>query len=606
MPECGRVFRVGEYLEIHGALDPVLFERALRQVVTEAEALHVRFAEEGGEVEQTLTDPSDWPLDVIDFGTGADPEDEARAWLDAAVARPMDITGDRLFEYALLRLGDDRFFWYQGYHHIVMDAFGAMLITRRVAEVYTSLSEGGQAGPSPFGALDDLVRSDRTYRASEAFARDRAYWTAHLADRPEPTGIVERPTTVPGHYLRRTARLGPAELAELRETGRRVRAPWSHLVIAATAIHLHRTTGASCVVVGLPVTARLDQRLRRTPGMASNVLPLRLSLRPDLTLGELLRQIAERVIELGRHQRYRAEDLQRDLGLPGNLGTWYAPVINIMSFDYALEFAGLPTTAHNLSSGLVGDFTIAVWDRRDGTGLTVDLNAHPEICPDEGLAAQHRRLLSTVRAVARSDAGRSVGRIDLLTDEERTTHLNHATTHTTPDTTNSTSTLPELFEAQAARTPHAPAITHNNTTLTYAQLNTQANQLAHHLITTHHIGPQDTIAIALPRTPDLITAILATLKTGAAYLPLDPQHPTHRLTHTLTTAQPTLTLTTTDTHLPHHTTTLHNYHPTTHHHLNHQPTHNPNNHHRITPLAPHHPAYLIHTSGSTGHPKGVV
>ncbi|WP_306414801.1 AMP-binding protein, partial [Streptomyces sp. KL115B] len=139
-----------------------------------------------------------------------------------------------------------------------------------------------------------------------------------------------------------------------------------------------------------------------------------------------------------------------------------------------------------------------------------------------------------------------------------------------------------------------------------AQLNTQANQLAHHLITTHHIGPEDTIAIALPRTPDLITAILATLKTGAAYLPLDPQHPTHRLTHTLTTAQPTLTLTTTDTHLPHHTTTLHIDHPTTHHHLNQQPTHNPTNHHRITPLAPHHPAYLIHTSGSTGHPKGVV
>ncbi|MGW3152629.1 condensation domain-containing protein, partial [Streptomyces sp. NPDC001177] len=300
-----------------------------------------------------------------------------------------------------------------------MDAFGSLLITRRVADVYTALAQGRPVDPSPFGSLSDLVSADQQYRESAQFIRDRAYWMQHFADRPEPTGLIGRPSTTPDRYLRHTAGLDPAELTDLRAAARRARVPWSHLVIAATAVYLHRTTGASTVVLGLPVTARLDLVQRRTPGTASNVLPLRLSLRPDMTLRELLDGIGERVHELGGHQRYRAEDLQRDLDLPGSMGTWYAPVVNVMSFDYALTFAGLPITAHNLSSGLVGDLTLAVWDRRDGTCPTVDLNAHPELCRDDELAAHHRRLLTVLRTLTTAETSLPVGRIDLLTDEER-------------------------------------------------------------------------------------------------------------------------------------------------------------------------------------------
>ncbi|MYW17046.1 AMP-binding protein, partial [Streptomyces sp. SID2955] len=537
---ANRVFRVGEYLEIHGRVDPVLFEQALRQVVAEAEALHVRFTEEHGEVRQVVHRPGDWSPELVDLGAEPDPGRAAREWLEAAVARPMRLAEGPLFEYALLRLGPDRFYWYQGYHHAVMDAFGSLLITRRVADVYTALAQGGPVGPSPFGSLSDLVAADQRYRTSEQFTRDQAYWTGHFADRPEPAGLVGRPSTTPERYLRHTAVLDPGELSGLRAAARRARAPWSHLVIAATAVYLHRMTGASTVVLGLPVTARLDQVQRRTPGTASNVLPLRPSLRPDTTLRELLDGIGERVLGLGGHQRYRAEDLQRDLGLPGNAGTWYAPVVNVMSFDYAVTFGGLATTAHNLSSGLVGDLTLAVWDRRDGTCPTVDLNVHPELCGDDELAAHHRRLLTVLRALSAAETSLPVGRIDLLTDEERAALLatpDHTPTTGTPGTATDTdtgagagATLPGLFETQAAAHPDAVAVISDTTTTTYRQLNEHANRLAHHL--THHgIGPEHIVALALPRSTDLVTAILAVLKTGAAYLPLDPHYPPTRLTH---------------------------------------------------------------------------
>ncbi|MYW02256.1 condensation domain-containing protein, partial [Streptomyces sp. SID3343] len=530
-----RVFRVGEYLEIDGQVDPALFEQALLLVVADVDALHVRFVEERGEVRQVVRELGDWSLSRVDLSAEPDPEQAARRWLDTAVARPMDLAEDRLFEYALLRLGTDRFYWYQGYHHAVMDAFGSLLITRRVADVYSALVQGRPVAPSPFGSLSDLLDAEQEYRDSERFTDDRAYWTERFADRPEPTEIVGRPSTTPERYLRHTTGVEPTELDELRASARRARVPWSYLVIAATAVYLHRTTGASTVILGLPVTARLNQVQRRTPGTASNVLPLRLALRPDTTLGELLGRIGERVLELGRHQGYRAEDLQRDLDLPAHVGTWYAPVVNVMSFDYAVSFAGLSTTAHSLSSGLVGDLTFAVWDRRDGTGLTVDLNAHPEICSDHELATHHRRLLTVLRAVKTMAPAEPIGRIDLLTDEERAALL------TVPDDIPQATetTLPGLFEARVGASADALAVVCDGSGLTYRELDERANRLAH-LFVARGVGPEDVVALALPRSTDLVVALLAVLKAGAAYLPLDPEYPPARLAHMLADARPAL------------------------------------------------------------------
>nr|WNA11483.1 nonribosomal peptide synthetase [Kitasatospora sp.] len=598
--KVNRVFRVGEYLEIHGPVDPALFDQALRLVVAEAEALHVSFSEEHGEARQVLRPPTDWAPALVDLGAEPDPEQAAHDWLAAAVARPMDLTRDRLFDYALLRLDDDRWYWYQGYHHIVMDAFGSVLISRRVAEVYTALAEGRPTPPSPFGSLRTFLAADQSYRHSEEFTRDRAYWTERFADRPEPTGIVARPSTTPEHYLRRTTALAPGELARLRDAARRARAPWSHLVIAASAVYLHRMTGATDVVLSLPVTARLDHLQRRTPGTASNVLPLRLTVRPDLTLRELLAQVAERVVELGRHQRYRAEDLQRDLDLPGSLGTWYAPVVNIMSFDAAPEFAGLPTTAHSLSSGLVGDLALAVWDRRDGSGLVVDLNAHPELCPEPELAAHHDRLLTALRAVASAVPTEPLGRIDLLTAEERAALLSGA--EQAPPTGGTT--LPELFRARAAAAPASVALVCGETALSYRELDDRANRLAQ-LLTAHGAGPERIVALALPRSIDLVVAVLAVLKAGAAYLPLDPEYPAARLAHMVADARPALVLAGTETEakLPggHGAPVLLLDDPAVLADLAGRPAHTP-----AVELHPDHPAYVIYTSGSTGVPKGVV
>ncbi|MFF2149183.1 amino acid adenylation domain-containing protein [Kitasatospora sp. NPDC058190] len=596
------VYRVGEYVRIDGPLDTALFERVVRQVVDEVDALHVRFAEAADEAQQFVRHAPDWPLPRIDVGDRPDPLAAARAWMEDDLRAPTDLARGPLFRYALIDAGAGRHLWYHSYHHIVMDAFGAQLIARRVAAVYTALAEGRARPERSFGTLRGLLDGDAAYRSAEQFGRDRAYWTGLFADRPTTPRLVEPSRTAPSEFLRSTTRLPQARLERLQEAARRARVPWSQLAIAATAAHVHRMTGAQDVVIGLPVAARTDVLLRRTPGMASNVLPLRVSVRPDLSIAELLERVSGRTREVVAHQRYRGEDLHRDLDLTEQAASRYAPLINVMSFDYDLRFGDHPATVHNLSSGLVGDLTIAVWDRRDGSGLQVDFNAHPQVCTRDALTAHQDRFLALLIALTEADPDSPVGRIDLLSSAERRRLAPATGTGPAPR-----ATLPELFETQARVTPDAPALSADGAVLTYAELNTRANRLAH-LLTAHGAGPERAVALALPRSAGLIVALLAVAKTGAAYVPLDPAYPASRLAFMLDDAAPVLVLTDRDTapSVPAGAPTLVLDEPATTALLDAAPTTDPTDADRTHPLSPDHPSYVIYTSGSTGRPKGVL
>jgi nonribosomal peptide synthetase DhbF len=603
---ANQVYKLGEYIEIYGPVDPVLFEAALRRVVGEVDSLHTLFIEGSDGPRQIVEPLSGWLMPVVDVSEEPDPHLAAQAWMAADVARPMDLARGPLFSYSLIKLRPDRFLWYQGYHHIVMDMFGFSLIAQRVAKIYTALAHGLTYDENVLGLLRQLLDDDFSYRTSERFAQDRAYWVERFADRPEPVRIIGRPSEASGSFVHRTAVSSLPRTDELQEAARRAGVRWSRIVIAATIFYVYRLTGVRDVVVGLPVTARENSVLKRVPGMVSNVLPLRLSVRPDMSLSELIGQVEEGVCQLLVHQRYRGEDLRREIGLPGNVGTSFTPVINIMSFDYDLSFAGYRTAAHNLSLGFIGDLSIIVYDRRDSSGLQISLQASPKVCCADDLTAHQQRFLSLLGTIAAADTDTLISRIDILTPEERTWLLMECndTTVVVPEVS-----LPTLFETQVAATPQAVAVVFEDTTLTYAQLNARANQLAHELIACG-VSPEQVIALVLGRGVELVVAILAVLKAGAAYLSLDPDYPCARISFMLGDAHPTLLLTNTSALgcIPSDTTTpqLIIDHPDTRALLSTHSGADPTDTHRSTPLLPAHPAYVIYTSGSTGTPKGVV
>ncbi|MCC3780001.1 AMP-binding protein, partial [Streptomyces sp. UNOB3_S3] len=336
-----------------------------------------------------------------------------------------------------------------------------------------------------------------------------------------------------GTVLRHTAGLPAGSLARLTAAADTVKATWAELLVAATAGYLHRVTGAEDIVLGLPLKSRTNKTALRTPAMMVNVMPLRVTVRPQDTGAGFLRHVVMEMRAANRHQRYRQEDLRRDLGLPPEQPLFGA-MVNIKPFENEdLDFAGLPGVLRNLAAGPVDDLAIGATPGPDGA-LRLGLDANPARY-DAGSLATHehglRRYLDALTDLLLEDAQRPVGTIDLLDAEE----IHRATAGRAEAPVDRT--LPELFADQAARTPGAIAVRAGATALTFAELDTAANRLAHEL-TDAGVRPGTAVALALPRSAETVVALFAVLKAGGVCQPLDLGHPAQRLTAVLDDTRP--------------------------------------------------------------------
>ncbi len=598
------IFNAGEYIEIHGDLDVDLFQRAVRRTIGEAETFHLRFSQDGEHVRQYVGAPGDWPLQVIDLSAEAEPRSAAEEWMRAALRCPFDLRDGPVFTEALLKVGSRRFFWYQVAHHIVHDAFSAFLITARAAQVYTALLAGGDPAGGMLEPASALMDADATYRASGEFGRDREFWLDVLTDAPEAVSISDRPASRAAHApVRQLSEIGATGTAELRAAAWRLETSLGGLMIAAAAIYLHRGTGAEDIVLGLPVVGRIGERQLRAPGMMANVLPIRLRLSPRMPVAVLARQVSATVLAALRHQRYRYEDILRDLKLVD--GSLFSLIINFMPFDYTMHFGDCPVTAHNLTNGAIDDIEISVYDRSGG-GAQFSVDANPDLyhaAASEDIARRFRRVLDWIAAAT---PGQPVGHVELLGPAERRQILAewNDTARAVPG-----DTLAGMFGARAAQAPASPALVMAGVSLSYAEVNARASGLAR-MLAQRGVGPESVVAIMMERSAELVAAVLAVGKAGGAFLVVDPGDPPERTRFILSDARPVVVLAATAcaASIPAQaaTTVLILDEPLVPAGPAAADGADPGGAGRHGTPLPAHSAYVTYSSGATGQPRGVV
>ncbi|MCP2163945.1 non-ribosomal peptide synthetase [Goodfellowiella coeruleoviolacea] len=622
-----------QYVLITGPVDTTLLTRAIHQGIAETEALRARFVEDAGEVWQVVDgdgqgEPPRWELPLLDLGaepdapgSPADPLARAVRWMRAEAGIPVDLAAGPLFAEALLRTGPDTLVWYHRCHHILLDGYGSALLIRRVAEIYTALATGSSTVDSPFGGLRQVLLDEAAYRDSPRRARDREFWLAHLADAPEPVSLgtgPARPAAAAPHWVDVPVAADPV-LAAADHLG----VSWADVVIAAAAAYGQRMTGVAEPVLLLPMAARWGSAAARVPCMVANLLPLRLPDTTGLSAANLIKTSAAQLRQLSRHQHYRAEDIRREHRRVGAGRALTGLQVNIRHYASQVRFGDAQGVVHDIAPGPVDDLLLSCAAEPDGSRLSVRLAGNPAHYRPEELRTHHERFaefLGTVATAAQRKSGRRrIGQLPLATSAERQRVLVdwNDTRRAVPATT-----LVELLEAQAARTPEATAVVvagaeatcpeatcpeATNPELTYAELTARANHLAH-LLLARGAGPGRLVALALPRSADLAVALLAVLKTGAAYLPLDLDYPLARLEFMLRDAAPTLVVTdlANADRLPAHDGRIVLDEAATRSALLATPATDPTDQDRPEPLTPAHPAYVIYTSGSTGTPKGVV
>ncbi|MBH0780947.1 non-ribosomal peptide synthase/polyketide synthase [Nocardia bovistercoris] len=593
---------IAQYVDVCGELDAGVLAEVSRAAALDYGSTLVRLGVRDGEPYQCVDPALRIDIPLIDLRAHDDPEAAAHAWMRADASAPVDLLRDRLFAGAVLRIAEQRYFWYLRAHHIVLDGFGALTNTMRVAERYTARVLGAEPEPVRASDLDALVRGELAYRDSSRFGADRAHWAERVAGLDAPTSLDGRTAARSAHNLIVGRALPQPLVDRMNALAASQDSTIAVVLLAAFAGYLGRLTDRDDVVLSLPVTARTTAVMRRSAGMLSNIVPLRVGVGPEVSWGDLLRATRVEVAGALRHQRYRHEDIRRDAehdGRPARRAL-FGPLANIMLFSSDLTLGTTSGRYHVLSTGPVEDLSLNVYyGERDS--VHVDFEANPNLYRDDDLARHHARFLDYLERLAGLEPDAPVISVDAATalEVEVSTEIWNATDFDVAGAVGADATLIALFEAQVARTPDAVALRAAGVALTYRELAARVRGLARRLIASG-VGPETLVALHIRRSVDLVVAMYATVAAGGAYLPLDPDHPVERTGHILATARPALLLCAAGSEPEFDGCTvlaldrgLISDTPVT-------------QRERRLPLRRDHPAYVIFTSGSTGLPKGVA
>ncbi|MEU8686185.1 condensation domain-containing protein [Streptomyces sp. NPDC048611] len=404
-----RSFNIGEYCEIRGAVDPERFEDAVREVVSETDALRSRFEMGSAGLNQVVEDSVEWSMRHFDVSRESDPHAAARRWMTEDLETEFDIQKGPVFSSALFRAGPELFFWYRSVHHVAVDGFALSLITAQVADVYTELITGRPRQPGAPAPLEAVITDDTEYQASAAYEDDRHFWLERLDGLTSVPSLVAWRPAATRESIRLSRRLTAPEVDSLRALGRRLGTTWPEVVIAAVAVYLHRATGSRDVLLGLPVTARTKALLRRIPSMLTNSVPLRLRMDPSTPLGSVLTDVAEELESARERQRYPRERLIRELGDFPEGRRQFGVDVNIMAFNYSFDYAGCPSLTRNLKAGPVDDLTVNVYDRLDGEGLLIEFDGNAELYSPELLREHLSRFTALIGSWSEQVADAPVG-----------------------------------------------------------------------------------------------------------------------------------------------------------------------------------------------------
>src|SRR5262245_36610502 len=603
----GVAYNAPAAFRLRGSIDADVLELALQALADRHEILRTRYDLVGETPMQFIETSTDVRLTRVDL-TSLEPEAreaELQRLLQQESEHPFDLANDAVMRSTLIKLADDDYVFLHVLHHIATDGYSRAIIFRDLTTLYDAIADGA---PSPLAALEiqyaDYAVWHRRWLDGGVLEKQLEYWKGRLAGLP---ARLELPTDFPRPPVRsaqgdhRSLMLDTALREGLRAAGREQGGTLFISLLASFATLLHRYSGQDDVVIGTPFAGRNRTEFESMVGYFINPLALRVDLSGNPSFRELLARARETTIDAFQYADVpyemvvNATNPERDMS--------QTPVFQAMMVLHNPAWqtdrpkfqprGTIATEVVHEKGWSKFDVLLGMSERENGLNTTweynTDLFEHSTI---EGMMSHFRQLI----AGAVEDPDRPLSRLSLLTPEERSKILvdwagaGEAHADERP--------IKELFEAQAARTPDAKAVVFEGETLSYGELNRRANRVAHDL-RARGVGPNDLVGIFMEKSLDLVVAVIGVMKSGGAYVPIDPLYPSDRIEFMLGDAKPAVVVASeTARRAVPADLELIVLGPES---LPDFPETNPD-----TASGPDDLAYVIYTSGSTGQPKGAM
>jgi amino acid adenylation domain-containing protein len=523
-PEASRAYNVAGAFEIEGELSPSLLERAINMIVARHETLRTGLVTDGGDLRQLVQRSVHVALPVLetsDAELGTVLKDEGR--------RPFNLEVPPLFRVTLLRIGPTRHVLTLTMHHTVVDGWSIGVFGSELAAAYSALRQGVDPElPELLVQYADFAAWQREWMAGSELNSQLSYWRKQLGG-VEPLSLPSdhpRPSRQSYRGLRRRVRVEPELVAGLEQLAQEEGATLYMALLTVFSCLLSRLSGQEELVVGSPIATRPRSELEPLIGFFVNTIALRCNLVGDPTFREALRRIRETALEAYENQDIPFEKVVEELQPERTLS--HPPVFQVM-----LVLQNVQASALNLDQTSVRqlnvdygmskfDLTLELVPADDALEATLEANA--DLFGPESAERLLKRFGLLLEGAIR-EPDHAISELDIISFEERglLQKLGHAKVSRRIE-----ASLHQLFMAQVARTPSAEALTFGDQRLTYRDVDERSNQIAHYL-EAQGVRRGSLVALCLERSPDLVCSILAVLKMGGAYVPIDPDLPAERV-----------------------------------------------------------------------------
>ena len=590
-------YNIPGVVRLTGKLDISVLQNSLNEVVSRHEVLRTGIQTIDGKPQLIIYSKITLNLPIIDLKNIPNSEESAKKLVEDAIKQPFNLEQSPLLRVKLLQLAEEEYILLLVIHHSVADAWSVGIFIQEVAALYQAFS---QQKPSSLSKLPiqylDFAAWQRKWLQGDTLETQLTYWKKQLENAPTLLEIPsDRPRppiqTFNGNTL--TFQLSEEISSALKQLSQQQNSTLFMILLAAFKVLLHRYTNSEDIIVGSPIANRNHRETEKLIGFFANTLTLRTRLSGTITFLELLQQVKETTLGAYSHQDLPFEQLVEALQPERDLS--YTPLFQVMFVlqnipMQSIELPGLSLTSIKPESTTAKfDLTLFMSETKEGLTATFEYNSDLfEESRIQRLAEHFQTLITGIIA----NPQQPLWSLPLGVGSVGSGEMGRL------GDTGVGSLIYQLFETQVENTPNAIALIHETQQLTYHELNSQANQLAHYL---QQLGvkPETPVGVCLNRSPHLIITLLAILKAGGAYLPLDPHYPSERLALMIEDAKIPILITQGNILQPPGVTIVDL--DLDQDKITEQPIINPS-----TNVLPQNLAYLIYTSGSTGRPKGVA
>lgn len=520
---CGSAF-------INEAVDINLLKKAISIVLTRNDSFKLKFFIDNGVLKQYISEDLNFPIYTINVNS----MDEFNAKRDLFISQPFELFNSFLFKFYIFKFPNDHAAFMLNIHHLISDAWTLGFVSNEIIKTYSLLVNNLYEKQDSNFSYIEYINSELDYINSSKFIKDKLYWEELFSNN---SNIVSIPSTKKvavesssGNRL--TFNLSSDIITKIDLFCKTFGISKFNFFMAVLGIYIGKINNTTNFVIGTPILNRSNFKEKNCTGMFISTLPFKFDLDLDLKFDDFVRKIAISSLNMLRHQKYPYLDLLEHLRKnQSDLPNLYNILISYQITNAKNNAENINyTTEWSFNNNCGNNLEIHLYDINDTGSLNISYDYKTALYDEKDISAINGRILNIISQIINNNSI-LIKDIDIVTPDEKKLLLEEV--NSTNHIYDSSKTIVDLFEESVEQNKNKTALISNNYNYSYKELNEYSNILAHLLINKYSVKPNDIVGIMLKRSPEMIISLLAIIKCGATYLPIDPEYPEERINYIL-------------------------------------------------------------------------